>query len=198
MIHLILKLFINLINLSCRKSPFLNDLIHNSPSEHKHVKRLILFIYGAFVGLIFYHSIDFIGLPKRYHKILVGITCMTCGNICMMSIQFRCISILVCIEAFGKTGRNLIKTLIIALVISGPIHNIIENSKEVVQVFECATYLTYNLTKSKLDLAIMPFINAFSHMERNLSIVKESFRDIENVVSPIIQEIEEIDNYTKG
>ena len=80
------------------------------------------------------------------------------------------------------------KALIITLVLLGPVSNIIINAKESARVLECTTYLTYNLTRTRIDLAIKPFTNAFVHL--NLSEVEKKFQEVHDVVEPVYQEIE--------
>lgn len=189
MIHTLAKIIHSIINRACSKSDKIHEIIYGTSSSF--AKKFIAFVYGLLVGLIFYYSIiRFIGFSGSYRRIAILITCLSSALLCLSSIQFRCISFLMWLSALGKAGRSLIKTIIIALVLSGPIHNIVSNTKEITRVFECTAYLTYNLTKTKIDLAIMPFINAFQQMQNNVSAVQESFNTIEEVVSPIIHEIE--------
>ncbi|CAG9808186.1 unnamed protein product [Chironomus riparius] len=190
MIGITIKAIDFLLNRACAKSKKFYEIIYGTSSSF--AKKFIAFVYGLLIGLIFYYSIiRFIAFSGKYSHFAILITCLSSAFLCLFSKQFRCISILMWLSALGKAGRSLIKTIIIALVLSGPIHNIVSNTKEVTRVFECTAYLTYNLTKTKVDLAIMPFINAFVQMQSNLSAVQASFDEIEDVVFPIIQEVED-------
>lgn len=202
MIRSIINLSIFIINKLRNKSQLIESLIQgDSTGERSFSRKLISFTFGLLIGLIFYHSIidgliEFsksIGNIPHSQIIVMSSTSLMCGLMCTISIQFRIVNILVWLEALGKAGRNLIKTLVIALLLAGPIQNIIVNTKEVVRVFECSSYLTYNLTRTKFDLAVKPLTSAFMHMENNLSAVQEIFSEIDYVVSPIIREIEEVD-----
>ena len=199
MICSIINLTIFIINKLRNKSQLIESLIQGaSTGERSFTRKLISFTFGLLIGLIFYHSIidGLIEFSKSvpYSRIIVmSSTSLMCGLMCTISIQFRTVNILVWLEALGKAGRNLIKTLVIALLLAGPIQNIIVNTKEVVRVFECSSYLTYNLTRTKFDLAVKPLTSAFMHMENNLSAVQEIFSEIDYVVSPIIREIEGLD-----
>ncbi|KAG5673428.1 hypothetical protein PVAND_003476 [Polypedilum vanderplanki] len=177
----------------------LNAADQKISKQGKAIRKLILFIYGVFIGLIFYHSIiSNIEFSQKYQTLVVASVCFLCALMCMISIQFRCISVLMLLGALGKAGRSLIKTIIIALLLAGPIANIIQNSIEVTRVFECTTSLTFNLTRNKVELAFIPFINAFTHMESNLSSVQDSLNEITHVVGPIVQEIEGNENFTRS
>lgn len=201
MIRFIINLIASLLRALSKKSQLVEDLIHgDSTDKRRFSRKLISFTFGLLIGLIFYHSIieNIIGFHRssRYTRIIVmSLVSLMCGLMCTISIQFRSISVLVWLEALGKEGRNLMKTFVIALILAGPIENIIENSMEVVRVFECSTHLTYNLTKTKFDLAVKPFTNAFMHIERNLSGVQKSFAEIDYVVTPIVREIEDKDDF---
>lgn len=201
MIRVIINIISSIINNLRKKSQLIESLIQEKEDEKiSFLRKLISFTFGLFIGLIFYHSIiddmiEFVGIGNiRYMRvIIICSTSLFFGLMCTISIQFRAINVLVWLEALGKAGRNLIKTFVIALLLGGPILNIISNTKEVVRVFECSTFLTYNLTKTKFDLAMKPFTNAFIHMESNLSGVQEIFNEIDYVVSPITHEIEDFD-----
>jgi hypothetical protein len=163
--------------------------------QEKAIRKLISIIYGALVGLIFYHSIiRNIGFAGT---LTIASACALCALMCMISIQFRCISMLVWLEAMGKAGRHLIKATLVALLLAGPVENIARNSMEVARVFECTTSLTISLARNKLELAVLPFLNAFAHMEGNLSAVQQSLNEITYVVEPIVREIESTDNFTR-
>jgi hypothetical protein len=211
MIHSIINISTAIIRKLCKKFQLVESLIHGASSgdDDKQIsfsRKLISFTFGLLMGLIFYHSIfvDIIEFAcsrrsvshesSRYVRIIVmSSTSLACGLMCSISIQFRSVFVLVWLEALGKAGRNLIKTFVIALLLAGPIANIIANTREVVRVFECSTFLTYNLSKTKFDLAVKPLTNAFTHMETNLSAVQKIFGEIDFVVAPIIREIEELD-----
>lgn len=196
MIQSIIKLIEFLLNKVERDFDLSFDA--SKKTGEKTIRKLISFIYGLFVGLIIYHSIiRYIGFSGKRQGLIISISCAVCALFCTLSIQFRCISVLMWFEAMGKAGRNLLKTIIIALILAGPIANIIQNTMEVTRVFECTTTLTYNLMRNKFDLAIMPFINAFTHMESNLSAVQDSLNEISYVIAPIVQEIEGHDNATR-
>lgn len=189
MIFWVSKLIKRHLKSACRQSKTIEDIFYGTSSSC--TKKLLTFAYGLLAGLIFYYSIiRFIGFSREHKALALLITCLSSAFLCLASIQFRCLTFLMWLFALGRAGRSLIKTLIIALVLSGPIHHIVANTKEVTRVFECTAYLTYNLTKTKIDLAITPFINAFSEMESNFSAVQASFNEIEEAVVPIVQEIE--------
>lgn len=202
MLRFLINLIIFIINKLRNKSQLIESLIQGDPTgERSFSRKLISFTFGLLIGLIFYHSIidgliefsSSIGNVPYIRIIVMSSTSLMCGLMCTISIQFRTVNILVWLEALGKAGRNLIKTLVIALLLAGPIANIILNTKEVVRVFECSSYLTYNLSRTKFDLAVKPFTSAFLHMETNLSAVQKIFWEIDYVVSPIIREIEGVD-----
>ena len=71
--------------------------------------------------------------------------------------QIRCTSLLTVPAFLGRAGRGFLKALILGYVITGPIFNLTLNGKEVVRTFVCSAELTYNLTKTRVDLMFKPF-----------------------------------------
>ena len=69
----------------------------------------------------------------------------------------RCVSLLTIPAFFGRSGRSVLKALVLGYVIAGPIFNLTFNGKEVVRSFACTTELTYNLSKTRFDLLFKPF-----------------------------------------
>lgn len=56
----------------------------------------------------------------------------------------------------GRTGRRVLRAIIIAYVVAGPVQNIMNNGHEIVRTFSCSASLNYNLTKTRLDLMFRP------------------------------------------
>jgi hypothetical protein len=65
----------------------------------------------------------------------------------------------------GQTGRKVMKAMVTAYLIAGPIDNIINNMEEGVRVFGCTATLTYNLTKTRLDLMARPFVKGLLNVK---------------------------------
>lgn len=132
------------------------------------------------------------------------------------SIKIRCICLLICLGFFGKAGRSVLKAIVFALIISGkhslpslilkvantnnllsgPLHNLTQNGKEVIRVFECSAKLTYNLTKTRFDLMTKPFYNSLYGLKQNLTKIEHSFKIIKNVIEPITNELAADNNKT--
>ncbi|CAO1423843.1 unnamed protein product [Diamesa serratosioi] len=188
------KYFLKLVN----HNPTLQDLFFSSHDERKKVRKVVLFIYGSIFGWFFGKFIlSNFGFPASWLLYIELFSSLLVGFGKAFSSQFRCISTLVWIGIFGKAGRNILKTIIFTLVITGPIENIILNSKEVIRVFSCSSYLVYNLTKTRLDLMVKPFTNAFSSMDEQYSTIQKKFQEIDDIVMPIFHEVEGEDNYTR-
>lgn len=126
--------------------------------------------------------------------------------------EIRCCCLLIWMGFFGKAGRSFLKALVFTFIISGskfydchiilekcfkiflgPLNNLALNAKEVVRVFTCSTTLTYNLSKTRFDLMAEPFHHALMALQNNISHIKDKFAEIENVIEPIKEEIEEPD-----
>ncbi|XP_028137332.2 protein sneaky [Diabrotica virgifera virgifera] len=177
----------------CKKFiPLFSRLFCSEKHENVALKRFFGFIFGFSLGILFYKFIlvdlDF----TEDSAIIVG------GTICFMlafgyafSSQIRCITCLTFPIFGGKAGRGVLKALVIAFVISGPIQNIGNNGKEVVRVFACTAALTYNMTKTRFELMFKPFTQAIFGMKADMNEVKDTLRSIKDVSAPITGEIED-------
>lgn len=173
-------------------------LSESKKSNIKSCKNLILKItvsicYGIFIGFILNKLIFsqlLTNLPVIWSCLVLCSSCLVGALLCQFSLQFRCLSFLVWLELFGKAGRKVVKVLLFILILTGPIENTITNCKEVARVFGCTSYLTYNLTRTKVDLALKPFTHAFARMDFHISGVEGIFHEITDVLQPIIHEVE--------
>lgn len=174
-----------------KKFKFLHNLTFSSNKKFKVFRKVFMCVYGIFVGYIFWKLVmQQIAFPLKWTSYLILSSMIFCAFGCSISIQFRCITALMLVTFFGSSGRNFLKTIIFTLVLTGPLQNILLNSEEVVRVFSCASYLTYNLTKTKVDLMTKPFKNVLYGMDKNLSSIQNNFKEIHSIVNPIFREIE--------
>jgi hypothetical protein len=58
-----------------------------------------------------------------------------------------------------------LRAVIVAYIVAGPIHNTLNNGREVIRVFGCSTILAYNLTKTRFDLMVRPFAEAILNLK---------------------------------
>jgi hypothetical protein len=54
----------------------------------------------------------------------------------------------------------VLRTVLIAYIVAGPVQNLATNGREVVRVFSCTISLTFNLTKTRFELMLLPFAEA--------------------------------------
>lgn len=181
----------SLSNLTKKCSPCCHKLFLSRKSEYKAPKIIFGFLYGLLLGLGFYELIlvdlDF---TENAAFLVGGLICLMLGFGIAFSSQIRCISMLA-IPAFGgKAGRGVLKALVLAYIIAGPIANLTSNGKEVVRVFACTTSLTFNLTKARFELMFKPFTQALFGMKADVTEVKDTIRSIRDVSAPIAGELE--------
>lgn len=175
-----------------KRVPPLYNLFCTKNQEHKTLKRVVGFIYGIFLGILFYNFIlvdlDF----TEDAAFFVGLTiCLMLAFGIAFSSQIRCITCLTFPSFGGKVGRSVLKAMVVAFIISGPVENLANNGKEVVRTFACTTSLTYNLTKTKFELMYKPFTQAIFGMKTDVNEVKDTIRSIKDVSAPITGEIED-------
>lgn len=174
-----------------RYSPCLYYLLLSKKNEHKKLKIILGFIYGFLLGLGFYELIIVdLNFTENAALLVGGIICFMLAFGIAFSSQIRCISMLAIPSFSGKAGRGVLKALVLAYIISGPIQNLTNNGKEVARVFACTTSLTFNLTKTRFELMFKPFTQALFGMKTDVSEIKDTVRSIRDVAAPITGEIE--------
>ncbi|KFB43946.1 AGAP005349-PA-like protein [Anopheles sinensis] len=152
---------------------------------------LLLTLYGLAVGFLFYRLVLVnLDLPDTVLFYLGLSVALALGLGCALSAQVRCICALCWMGFFGRAGRNVLKTLTITLVVTGPIENMALNGKEVIRVLTCSAELAFNLTLTRLDLMSKPFQNALLQGRTKLPELKQEFYGIVSIVKPIVREVE--------
>lgn len=159
--------------------------------QHKIIKRILGFLYGLLLGLLFYEMIivDLNFTQNIAYYVGATLALMLAFGIAFSS-QIRCISLLAIPSFCGKAGRGVLKALVLAFIISGPIQNLTDNGKEVVRVFACTTQLTFNLTKTRFELMFKPFAQAIHSMKTDAEEIKDTIRSIRDIASPLAGEFE--------
>lgn len=97
----------------------------------------------------------------------------------MISRSVRTFTLLLFVSFCGQSGISYLRAWAFALVISGPIHNLLANAGEVARVFSCSTQLTYNLTKTRFDLMAKPFTNTLQDMKEDIHEIQDSFKHLQ-------------------
>ncbi|CAH0555000.1 unnamed protein product [Brassicogethes aeneus] len=167
-------------------------------SEYRTWKRIAGFIYGFLLGIAFHYLIlvdlDF----TEDAAFFVGtFICLLLAFGCAFSAQIRCIILLTFPNFGGKVGRGVLKAIVLAVLISGPIENLTDNGKEVVRVFACTTALTFNLTKTRIKLMFKPFADAIKSMKTDVSEIKDTVRSIKDMSAPVVGEVEDEEEMKK-
>nr|CAD7397462.1 unnamed protein product [Timema poppensis] len=104
--------------------------------------------------------------------------------------QIRCITLLTIPTMCGRGGRGVLKSLVLALVVAGPIKNLAFNGREIIRVFSCTSGLTFNLTKNRFDMMFRPFQEAILSLKGDTSSVKEAMNTVKDAIVPVAEEIE--------
>ena len=168
------------------------QLFTSSKDEYKAHKRVAGFLYGLLLGIGFYELILVdLNFTENVAYFVGSFVCLLLGFGVAFSSQIRCISLLSLANFGGKAGRSVLKALVFAYIISGPVENLTGNGKEIVRVFGCTTALTYNLTKTRFELMFKPFTQALFGMKADVHEIKDTLRSIRDVSAPIAGEIED-------
>ncbi|XP_024880185.1 E3 ubiquitin-protein ligase DCST1-like [Temnothorax curvispinosus] len=174
-----------------KKCPTLFHICYDPIGTHRKARAFIGFLYGFVAAVVLYEGIIVDLQFDTYTSISLGAILVAMLSIgCASSIQVRCICLLTIPTFLGRSGRNVLRALVLGYVIAGPIFNLTYNSKEVVRTFACTTQLTYNLTQTRFDLMFKPFQQAVLAMKADANELKDTLSSVRDLMSPIVEEIE--------
>ncbi|XP_002047477.3 protein sneaky isoform X1 [Drosophila virilis] len=111
----------------------------------------------------------------------------------LLSRSVRVVTLLIFVGLLGNAGRSYLRATAFALVISGPIDNLVRNAGEVARVFACTTILTYNLTKTRFDLMAKPFTNTLQTMKDDLDEIQGNFKELQIILEDLKYGVEYTD-----
>ncbi|XP_064073870.1 protein sneaky [Vanessa tameamea] len=171
--------------------PPLYFIIFSEYQETRILKVLLGFIAGFCLGQLYFNlflkDIPFLNDAGFILGLVISIIL---GVSIAVSVQVRCISLLLLPMYCGKAGRGILKAIVLTYVVAGPITNMGLNAKEVVRVFACTTQLSYNLSKHIYAQSYHPLNKALLDFTNEIVQIKENIRSIRDVISPIDYEIE--------
>ncbi|XP_047536538.1 protein sneaky [Vanessa atalanta] len=171
--------------------PPLYFIIFSEYKEKRILKVLLGFIAGFCLGQLYFNlflkDIPFLNDAGFILGLVISIIL---GVSIAVSVQVRCISLLLLPMYCGKAGRGILKAIVLTYVVAGPITNMGLNAKEVVRVFACTTQLSYNLSKHIYAQSYHPLNKALLDFTNEIVQIKENIRSIRDVISPIDYEIE--------
>ncbi|XP_054284418.1 protein sneaky-like isoform X1 [Macrosteles quadrilineatus] len=173
----------------------MNRVIFGEQNECLIYRMLIGSVFGLTVGLAFYEFIisGIAFQPSTVFTLGVVFTMLlTLG--CSLSSQIRCITLLTMPSFFGKSGRHIVKALVISALMSGPVPNIMVNVEELMRMFTCSNSMAHNLSQARYDLLVKPFKIAFLNTKVESEELKDMMGFVNNVVEPFAQEIEGVDD----
>ncbi|KAH0566703.1 protein sneaky-like [Cotesia glomerata] len=170
---------------------FIHDLINDPPETHKITRAIVGFFFGFAIAIFYYVTVVIDLGFAPYTTFTLGVIIVLLMSIgCAVSIQIRCVCFLTLPSFLGRTGRNVLKTLTVAYIISGPILNLSYNAKEVVRSFACTAEMHANLTKKRFDLTFEPFKQVMLGMEESKADMKVVADSVRKLMLPIVEEVE--------
>ncbi|XP_076235359.1 protein sneaky [Calliopsis andreniformis] len=181
----------NFFKFYSRNFPTLFHICYDPIGTHKKSRAVIGFLLGFFMAVLFYELIIVDLQFDKYTSFSLAVILTTMLSIgCATSIQVRCVCLLTIPAFFGRSGRSMLRALVLGYLIAGPFFNLMYNIKEVVRTFACTSQLTYNLTKTRFDLMFKPFQQAILAMKEDADEVKETLASVRELISPIVEEVE--------
>ncbi|XP_022216990.2 protein sneaky [Drosophila obscura] len=150
---------------------------------------LLAYLLWGLVALNFNLNRWFASMPV--HVPVFEVFMLLNGLAFMLIRSVRAVTMLIFVALVGKSGRSYLRAIALAFVIAGPIDNLASNAGEVARVFACTTVLTYNLTKTRFDLMARPFTNTLQHMRGDIAEIRNTFRELEEVLGELKYAVEE-------
>ncbi|XP_026740924.1 protein sneaky-like isoform X2 [Trichoplusia ni] len=158
----------------------------NEPSS----LRCVSFMCGFCLGQIYYNTLlRKIPFPYDLGYAVSLVLSIILGT--AISIQMRCICLLIFPMYCGKAGRGVMKAVALTYVVAGPITNMGMNAREVVRVFACSAQLSYNLSKEKYMLMAEPFRATALSLQSEMDQMKDALKSVRDITVPIEQELED-------
>ena len=82
-----------------------------------------------------------------------------------LSVQLRCIILIILPTFCGKAGRGYVMTFAVAYLLAGPVKNIVLNAQEASRAVACSAELSSNLTKERMNLRLSPLKNIMADLQ---------------------------------
>ncbi|XP_060080961.1 LOW QUALITY PROTEIN: DC-STAMP domain-containing protein 2-like [Ylistrum balloti] len=156
-------------------------------------------VFGAAMGILSGVGLFFL-LAYGYSIALdiagyatLGCTLLFCIGLAS-SVHCRCIGLLMVPSLASARGRALLLTIIISILLSGPIQNISNNAKEVSAAMACSMGVIYNQSESLKNQLQEPINQAADQIEENTKGLRDIGNAIESAFGPIASAINAIDS----
>ncbi|XP_072050299.1 E3 ubiquitin-protein ligase DCST1-like [Amphiura filiformis] len=148
-----------------RRCPKFYHFIWSKHSEYRGLKFGLGVLFGAILGIaLHFNVINKLNYPAEDRNLLGSVITLLIAFGFGISVQIRCIMVLVLPNFFGKNGRHLISSLAMLYLLTGPVQNIVANAQESSRSISCTAALTYNHSKEMFKLLHKPFTDAFNDM----------------------------------
>lgn len=160
------------------------DMLFNSGrDENKRMKAVFGVFSGIMIGGLIYvllvYSFDYSHLVAGIMVALI--TILMCVALALWS-ACRCVMALVFPNFFTSKGRGVMMSIILSLLLSGPIQNITDNSRETGSSMACIAEVVANQTKVLRNQLAEPMIQMAEYAAKNKKKLAEAQKDITNVI----------------
>ncbi|VDI57840.1 Hypothetical predicted protein [Mytilus galloprovincialis] len=170
---------------------FGKNIVNSSRGDHRIVKG-IFGIFGAFItcGILFVllrYSYEYSLQNSCY--ITIGFSLPICAALAM-STHMRCIFLLMVPNLFTGKGRTVFMSIIFALLLAGPVVNIVYNAEQASQSMACTQELIYNQTSILRGQLEEPIRIIERRIYEGLVKLKNIANSIKNAIAPVTDAVE--------
>ncbi|GAV02494.1 hypothetical protein RvY_13053-1 [Ramazzottius varieornatus] len=170
--------------------PCFYALFSSKEEEYQLYKAILGFPFGVAVGVLFYYAmIDRLKL-NTFFRFMMGtmmLIVMSMGY--ARSIKIRCVVWLIFPCFFGKSGRDILMTMAIGALLTGPVSNTMDNFKESVRTVTCMTELMINMTMVRFELTGKPIFSIVRNFVGSERMDKMTGK-LHKSLSPVKNEVE--------
>lgn len=174
-------------------------LIHGPKSQEtarlRFVRHVITLVVGMALSYLMWKlsMLNFSLVRHTFNSTLLTILVVLTGTAFALSLCVRTLIVLCFVALACQAGRTYLRAMAFAMVIAGPIDNLVINAGEVARVFVCTSVLTYNLTKTRFDLMAKPFTNTLKGMDQDVDEIRKSFEELHGVLEDVRHAVEQSD-----
>ncbi|XP_020817400.1 DC-STAMP domain-containing protein 1 isoform X1 [Drosophila serrata] len=161
----------------------------------KRVRGMFSFVIGLISGYLLWTllTLNFSLSRKGMSSTLLTALVLLTAILYALSRGIRTVVLLTFVQLAGRAGTLYLRAMAFALIIAGPIENLVSNAEEVSRVFVCSTMLTYNLSKTRFDLMAKPFTNTLKNMDRDVDEIRQTFEELQGVLGDLKRAVEQSD-----
>lgn len=171
---------------------FVLTVLKSEPGQYSLLKACFAFPAGLLISAgLFLVVIQPMDLDPDTQRLVGAVSGLVLSLGFAVSLQVRCMTLLVLPTFFGRAGRASISAFAIIFLLSGPVDNIVDNLREVTRSMSCLAQLLANHTMAKWKLRLSPLKGAVEELQEEGFLIEQIGQAVEKAFQPIRKELED-------